>query len=612
MCGINGFTWKDEGLIQKMNKRIKHRGSDDDGFFVDNNISLGHDRLSIIDLSEKGHQPMHHKNLSIVFNGEIYNFKEIRKELKELGYKFISNTDTEVILFAYKEWKEDCLHKFNGMFAFAIWDKDKQELFIVRDRLGIKPLYYYNKDNKFIFSSEIKGILEHNILRKVNINSLNFLLRVLYIPEPETIFENIFKLPAGHYAIIKNKNFKINKYWDIENFKDSNKNYKQLKKEILILLKDSVKKRLISDRPLGVLLSGGWDSTSVLGIMSELGIKDIQTFTSGFQESNQKYNKDLILAKKTTKYYNTKHNEIFLPKESIKDILEKAIYHLDEPNASSTVVPMYYLSKKIREKVVVVLGGDGGDELFAGYPRYWQSYYLNKFQKLPKFIKNIFPYFILEKKFNKTDLRNKLNILPGFKRFSLFKVHPKEKIKNILKKDLYKEELVENYFVSKYFNEKKYDDFEKKLLYLDIKNWLSVESLWKTDRMTMANALEERVPLLDHKLMELSFQIPTKYKIHKFAGKKIFKDVVKKYIPKHLRNIKKRGWLTPGGNWLKKELKPLMEDILSGIYCPDIKQYFDLNYCNKIYTEHLNGNSAHSNQLWTILTFAIWYNKFIK
>ncbi|MFH1439615.1 MAG: asparagine synthase (glutamine-hydrolyzing), partial [Candidatus Woesearchaeota archaeon] len=362
MCGICGFNSENKELIRKMAAVIKYRGPDQSGFYLDANISLGHRRLSIIDLSKKGKQPMFNEDgsICIVYNGEVYNFKELRGDLERKGHKFYSNTDTEVIIHAYEEYGKKCVEYFNGMFAFAIYDSIKKEIFISRDRIGIKPLYYYIKDNKFAFASEIKSILEDKqIKRDVNLDALNKFITFRYIPEGETIFKNIYRLLSGHcisYDLKKNK-IRIQKYWDLDisNKNILNKSEYYFKKRIRELLKDSVRKRLISDVPLGVYLSGGLDSSSVLAMMRDLNHNDkIKTFSVGFE--HDVIGNELKYAKKVSEYFKTDHKE-FLIKSDVIKLLPKIIQHLDEPMSDPATIPNYVLSENAKKDVTVVLTG---------------------------------------------------------------------------------------------------------------------------------------------------------------------------------------------------------------------------------------------------------------
>jgi len=373
MCGINGFNFSAYGgsaegrkeLIKRMNKKIQHRGPDDEGFYLDENISLGHRRLSIIDLSPNGRQPMFNedKSLALIFNGEIYNFQDLRKDLEEKGHKFHSQTDSEVILHLYEDYQENCLKFLNGIFAFAIWDIKNKELFLARDRIGVKPLYYYHQDGRFIFSSEIKGILEHNIKREINLEAFNHYFRLLYVPAPLTMFRNIYKLPPASYFRLKNGKTEIKKYWEVENF-DNLSSKQEIITEIQELMRKSIKGQLISDRPVGIFLSGGIDSTSVLGIVKEFKKDKIKTFSVGFdiEDPNNKFNADFLLARQTSRFYNTEHYELLVASKDVLENLEKVIYHLDEPIAEPTQIATFLLAQLAKEEVVVVLGGDGGDE----------------------------------------------------------------------------------------------------------------------------------------------------------------------------------------------------------------------------------------------------------
>ncbi|OGD32982.1 asparagine synthase (glutamine-hydrolyzing), partial [Candidatus Atribacteria bacterium RBG_16_35_8] len=367
MCGICGFNWNDEKLIQKMVQKIHHRGPDANGIKTFPAFSLGNARLSIIDLSARGNQPMSGRDgkLWIVYNGEVYNFPEIKKELIAKGYRFNSNTDTEVVLKSYEEYGPACLEKFNGMFAFAIWDEEKRELFLARDRIGIKPLYYYLKDGKFIFGSEIKSILEADCVKKeINLQSLYYYLGYEFVPAPDTMFKNIHKLRQGHYAIFKNGSLQIEKYWDLE-FQPKIFDEDEAADMIFAALEKSIQRRLISDVPLGVFLSGGLDSSTVVGFVSRLYPKKVQTFSIGYRD---KTFSELPYAKVVSDFFNTEHNVLMIDPISPEDI-EKSLYHLDEPMTDLSTIPFYLICRKAREKVTVCLSGEGGDEMFLGYDR---------------------------------------------------------------------------------------------------------------------------------------------------------------------------------------------------------------------------------------------------
>ncbi|MBU4331849.1 asparagine synthase (glutamine-hydrolyzing) [Patescibacteria group bacterium] len=648
MCGINGFNFKDEKLIQKMNEQVKHRGPDDSGFWVDDGISLGHQRLSIIDLSERGHQPMIWlgqgiqptqatggrlgpltQSLAIVFNGEIYNFKEIKKELSD--YQFKSESDTEVILAAYDKWGKECLQKLNGIFAFAIWDKEKKELFLARDRVGVKPLYYYFKNDKFIFSSEIKAILEHScVKREIDLEALNHYFRVLYVPGPLTMFKEIKKLEPGCYLSLKYGQVTIKRYWDINERSDeanrSELRYRGIQTNIQDLMLDAVGMQLVSDRPLGVFLSGGIDSTSVLGNMVKLGHRKIKTFSVGFDvnDPNDKFNGDFNLARQTAKHYNTEHHEIKISAKDILENIEDVIRHLDEPICNTTQVATYLLSKFAKEKVAVVLGGDGGDELFGGYERYRLSYVMSKMGVLAK----------LGKLFGKN-----LDYPKGIERYAKFMFQDGNEVNRVLSKGVNKARLTHDFYKNKFEEIEKQiplrqgfggqgnketkgtndthgslkKDFEKQFMMMDFKTWLVDESLMRTDKMTMAFGLEQRVPILDHRLVELAYQIPSKMKlgILKNQTKLIWKQAMDEFLPEHVKkSAHKKVWLAPMSEWLRTDLKGWAKEVLSKDYV-DTSEYINFREVQKMFDDHCERRKYNLHLIWAVITFQLWYRRFI-
>lgn len=617
MCGINGFNFQNKELIEKMNERIKHRGPDDEGVYLDSNISLGHQRLSIIDLSKKGRQPIfsEDKSFCIIFNGEIYNFQELRKGLEERGHKFRSKTDTEVVLHLYEDYREKCLEMLNGIFVFAIWDIRQKKLFLARDRIGVKPLYYYYKDNKFIFSSEIKAILEHDIKPEVDLEALNHYFRLLYVPAPLTMFKNIYKLLQGHYLILKNNKIEINKYWDVSDFENIDSK-KEIIQKIQELMKKSVKGQLISDRPVGIFLSGGIDSTSVLGVASKLLSGKIKTFTVGFQTNNpnDKFNQDFLLARQTAKFYRTDHHELLIGSKDFLNNIEKVIHHLDEPIAEATQIATFLLSKYAKKKVAVVLGGDGGDELFGGYSRYYYSQLIDRYQKIPGFLCPKFLLFLAEKITGKKDLVKKLNLPKDVERYAQFMFQKEEEVGKVLKDGINQRIITRKFFQEKYFRNISHVDFENHFMIADLKTWLADESLMRTDKMTMAYGLEQRVPVLDHHLVELAMKVPSQYKIKsRKEGKAIFKEAMEEYLPKHvLESTHKKVWLSPMSEWLRTDLNEFAKSVLSPDYCLATKEYFDWNGVNKMFIDHVNKKKYNLNLIWAIITFQIWYKNTIE
>ena len=616
MCGINGFNFGSEELIKKMNSKVKHRGPDGDGVFVCDGISLGHTRLAIIDWSENAAQPMFNFDDSLVltFNGEIYNFQEIRSQLQQKGYQFRSNSDSEVILNAYTEYGTECLQKFNGIFAFAIFDKKDNSLFIARDRIGVKPLYYYwdpstsSGQARFIFSSEIKAILEHDIKKKLNLEALNIYFRMLYVPAPLTMFENIKKMEPGSFLIYKDKKLTEKKYWQPSDFSDLETDTEAIKK-IQEIMKDSVRLQLISDRPVGVFLSGGIDSTVITGLVSEQTKSTVKTFSANYDIKVNKFNLDAVLARKTSQYYNTDHTEIEITGQDVRDNIFDVIYAMDEPVANATIISTYLLSKKTSQKVAVVLGGDGGDELFGGYERYRINEIINKYQKLPNFLRSLFNIILIRINRQKNSSLEKLNLSAGTDRYLSFMAQKEEDIDTILKFDINNKEITGNFYKEKYFKDNIKDD-TKQFMWADIRSWLMDESLIRSDKMSMAWGLEQRVPILDHRLVELSLKIPTKWKIKGKDKKAIFKEALKEYIPDYVMNQPKRGWASPASEWLRRDLKELVYEVLSPDYNPATQNLFNFDIIKKMLDEHIEKKKYNMNLIWALLVFQIWYKRF--
>jgi asparagine synthase (glutamine-hydrolysing) len=596
-----------------------HRGPDQEGFYIDDGISLGHARLSIIDLSEKGRQPIWNedKSICVLCNGEIYNFKELRSELEKEGHRFYSNSDSEVILHLYEKKGEKCVDDLNGIFAFAIFDKNKNKLFLARDRVGVKPLYYYFNPSapsgraKFIFSSEIKAIFTHPIPREVDEKVLIHYFNIFFVPSPFTLCKGIKKLPPAHYLIFKNEKIFIERYWEIKDEPEINSQQESIK-GINSLLKDSIKKQLVSDRPLGVFLSGGIDSTSVLGIASEFIPGKVKTYSVGFDidVEMEKYNQDFNFARKTSQHYKTDHHELLISGKDARDNLEDVVWHMEEPIPNPTQIATFLLAKEAKKEVAVVLGGDGGDELFGGYMRYYYSKLINYYQFSPSILRNNIFSPLIELVTGKTSLKEKLNIPPGLSRYLLFMEQKKEILSRVFKKDFNKEATTS--FLKENYPESKFKDKEKYLMYLDFSTWLPDESLIRSDKMTMAFGLEERVPILDHRLVEFAFRIPTKYKVcGKNKGKWIFRKAMAKYLPPHLATKGKRGWISPAAKWLRKELKDLAFSVLSPDYCQESRDYFNFKELRKVLENHISQKEYNLDIIWSALTFQIWYKKIL-
>ena len=634
MCGIVGFNWEDKALARRMADVIKHRGPDDAAYFTDSGVSFGMRRLSIIDLT-KGIYPLTNENedIFLVFNGEIYNFQKLRKMLEEKGHKFKTNCDGEVMVHAYEEYGENFLKLLNGMFAVCIYNSKSKELILARDRVGIKPLYYYH-DTKgnLVFASEIKSILELNtIKREINIQALNQYFALRYNPSYDTLFKGIKKLEPGHFLRfnLDEKSMIISKYWDINLEKQDNKSVGFFEKKLFELIKDSVKKRLISDVPLGAYLSGGLDSRTIVLMMSLIRKEQksdapIRTYSVGFAHG-EKVN-ETTYAKQVSELFNTEHQEFLIEPDVVK-LLPKIVWHTDEPMADPALIPVYLLSEAAKKTSTVILTGDGGDEMLAGYDQYRFLKGVHTTNKLPLF--NVFGPLIVRSiplkawdKFHKhSSALGKSAYKRGTKVIKAMKdnkarayyetvgMFDDEERKELLKKKYY--EVIDYASINKaFFNRKK--DYMKQLQFFDFKKLLSESFLMKTDRMTMAKHIEARVPLLDHRIAELAFRIPSRYKLKGyFTTKYIFKRAVRKHLPKNIVYRKKQTFHVPVENWLDKDLKATADDLLNSTQLFKEK-ILDPHYVKKIRDNYNKGKLFYARQMWTLINFELWYRMFIK
>ena len=615
MCGICGYYGiKDSETIKVMTKLLEHRGPDNFGYFTDDKVSLGHRRLSIIDLSEKGKQPMSNEDGSIwvIYNGEIYNFKELREELEKKGHKFKSNTDTETIIHAYEEYGKDCLQKFNGMFSFCIYNSNKKELFLARDRLGKKPLYYYWNGKEFIFASELKSILATNFFKKeLDYTSLDSFLSYNYIINPKTPFKNIYKLPPAHYLIIKNNNLEINSYWDLR-FKEENKSKKEYMSELISLLEDSVKIRQISDVPIGAFLSGGLDSSLIVSLMSRIHSEPIKTFTIGFE--NEKFD-ETKYAKIVAQHCNTDHTEFKVDVDCI-NVLPKIIWGFDEPYSDLSAIPIYYLNEKANGKVKVILTGDGGDELFAGYKRYLPYTFDKYYYKFPHVIRKNLTLKILNKQKHKNNRYNLLKYSQKYISTSDLPEDQRHTERMNWFSDLNKE-IFTNSFKSKienhdpfeiYRNNIKQFDQLGKMQYLDIKSFLCDDILMKSDRMAMAHSIEIRSPILDFRIAELASKVPAKYKLKGLKVKHILSETAKPFLPKETIDRKKQGMWMPLNDWIKKDLSDILEKTFVNL---DKRDLLKKEYMDKMLKTHLENKSDYSVQLWSLINLEIFLKMYL-
>lgn len=611
MCGICGILgMNDKVLVQRMTDVLFHRGPDDFGFYFDDNFGMGHRRLSIIDLS-KGHQPIHNEDESvwIVYNGEIYNYKELKRDLQNKGHEFYTYSDTEVIIHAYEEYEELFPKKLRGMFALAIWDTKDKKLILVRDRLGIKPLYYTVNDGTLLFASEIKALLQYKgIKREVNISSLHNFLTHRYIPGSNTMFEGIRKLLPGNMLVCKNGNIKISEYWDLNVKSVDVQSEEHCSKALYKLLEESVRVRLMSDVPLGAYLSGGIDSSAIVGIMSALTDEPVKTFSIGFGVGEPI--DELSYARMVAEYFETDHHELTMSSEDAEKLLPKIIWHLDDSIVDPAILPTYFISEFAKRYVKVILTGEGADELFAGYEGYKSKMrYYHRRGQLPFYLKKILPKFATlipdyrvreHIKMISTEPKDHILWSPLFNEKEKKKIYSKHFLNKI-------EHIKPGSITSKYFQNSNMDLLNK-LLYVDIKTWLPDNILLKVDKTTMANSIEARVPFLDHKLVEFSATIPYYLKLKNQTEKYILKKSTSRLLPKNILNREKHGFSVPIYIWINKYLKDMVSEILS----PDAirkRGYFRYNMVQKV-LQHAQ-SPKYSHQLWGLLTLELWHKIYI-
>lgn len=630
MCGIVGFAgFEDKRLLERMKTAVSHRGPDDHGSFTDKNVSLGHRRLSIIDLSRRGRQPMHNEDRTIwvTFNGEIYNFFGVRAELEKRGHKFLSDTDTEIIVHGYEEWGEDCVKRFGGIFAFALWDSKNKKLFMARDRIGVKPLYYTQADGKFLFASEIKAILEAPFVeRKVNIRAFYDYLTYINTPSPQTLFEGIYKLEPGHTLVWEKGNLRKKKYWDILDFKlDYSITEKEAVSKTGELLRDSIRQRMISDVPQGVFLSGGLDSSTITSLMSERSDQPVNTFSIA-TGTEEKYN-ELRYAKLIADRFNTNHHEIVIGEREVIKFLPKLIHHEDEPIGDPVNVPVYYLAKAAKDKGVTVLQvGEGADELFCGYPAYRLELMAHRFfrpiRKMPG------PVSRLAMKSARGALKMKGRKFSGLMEDQFNRIREGEDFPwhgLLAFTETEKPRVISDLVKSRTKNQSSYDMFRKicsqvsgkdssdlflqKERVTEFRNRLSELLLMRVDKFTMATAVEARVPFLDHTLVEFLMRIPP-YSMHmkKKRQKYILKKAVKGMIPQSIINRKKIGFGVP----ISRHLEGLLKETASEeLMRPELKGYFNTSYAEKLLSMHASG-SDQSFKIWILLNFALWHKYWIE
>jgi asparagine synthase (glutamine-hydrolysing) len=630
MCGIAGWANLEnkpsqnsgEAVLHSMCERMKHRGPDSEGLWTDESIALGMRRLSIIDL-HTGEQPVYSEDRSIVvvMNGELYNFREVRSDLEKRGHQFETNTDTEILPHLYEEYGEAMLEHINGMFAFALWDKRRQKLLIARDRFGEKPLYYGVFGGKLIFASEPKVLLANPAVKaEINLDSLRSYLSFDYVPAPNSIYKGISKLPAAHFLTVEKGEIKTRRYWNLTWQKSStNLSLSDSADKLRELLADAVRMRLVSDVPLGILLSGGVDSSTVAALATQFSTEKVKTFSIGFEEDSFDESK---YARQVASHLNTEHYEDKLSVEKAADLILEIGTWLDEPLSDGSLIPTLLLSRFVKKHVTVALGGDGGDEIFAGYPMYYAHKVADIYGKVPRFLRN----GLIEPIVNNLPVSNRnMSFDYKAKRFvaaskydlvtrhhSFFGSFSIDEQQGLLNREVLAATSNDIYKGAKDLLKITDAPTEiEQMQFLDINYYMAEDILTKVDRASMAVSLEVRAPFLDPRVAQFAAQLPLEYKLKGSKGKYILKKAVEPLLPKNILHRPKKGFGIPIAEWLKGRLNPLMHDLLA----PDrVKNQglFDEKFVQKLIKEHETNVASHHKQLWTLLVFQLWFDNFLQ
>ncbi len=622
MCGICGIYHRDQRpvgreALERMMSVISHRGPDGFGSYIKGEIGLGHRRLSIIDLGG-GAQPMSNEDdsLQIIFNGEIYNYVELRDELKQSGHRFKTQSDTEVILHAYEQWGHDCVSKFNGIFAFALWDIPKRQLFLARDHLGVKPLYYTMLGDRFLFGSEIKCLLtDSECPREVDLRSLAKFFALRYVPSPDTMFEGIYKLPPGHYMTVSSSAVQIQRYWMWTPKLRTRINEGELVEEYRSLVEDAVRLQMRSDVPVGLFLSSGIDSGALLALMSRLSDKPIRTFTIGFEQGEQQ--NETADARDLAQQFGADHDEMMVRPEDYTGYFERYMWDLEEPVGNETSVAFYFVSLIASRKVKVVLSGQGADEPWAGYHRYMGVKLSTLYSKLPSLItKGLFAgvnrYATNERLRRGVVSLQETDVLTRFiKIYSFFNAE----MKTQLFKPWVKERISADGEESRQALSRLYSDVQDldpltQMLYIDTRASLPDDLLMVGDKTSMANSLEARVPFLDYRLVEFIETLPPSMKLRGFQGKYLHKKAIEKWLPRSVVHRKKKGFENPIDQWLRGSMKHYVNECLLSD-SSGVSQFFEKSYLRKLIEDHEAGRQNYLRHIYLLIAFELWHQRFI-
>jgi asparagine synthase (glutamine-hydrolysing) len=627
MCGICGKLEFDQHasvsttLIRNMLDTIRHRGPDDEGLYFSSQVALGHARLSIIDLAS-GHQPISNENgtIWIVFNGEIYNFRELRAFLLSKGHSFRTQTDTEVIVHLYEELGPQCVEKLRGMFAFALWDENAKTLFLARDRVGIKPLYYSLTQKNIVFASEIKAILaDPEIKPELAPEIIDRFLTFLYVPGEDTLLKGVHKLAPGHYLLVRDGKAAIRQYWDLEFSKPSRPlSLRDAEKELSSLLAETVELHMIADVPVGVLLSGGVDSTAVLSCVAEATDKEISSYTVGFADPG--IPDERPYAKLAAQIFDTRHHDTTITADDFAEFLPRYVWHMEEPVCEPPAIAMYYVSKLARRYVKVLLSGEGGDEAFAGYNNYRSITWLERLKHVCPAVNSTMAWGL--SRVNSWVHSPKLAkyaplISATFPQYYYSRTSTPYRYSGNGIGELYSTDFmssIDREFtiepVRKLFSTVSGETVLDQMLYIDTKTWLPDDLLIKADKMTMANSLELRVPLLDHRLLEFAASLPPHYKLNGLALKYIWKKALAKHVPGAILKRRKAGFPVPYESWLRKDLRGNIHAILTDRKTVQ-RGYFKASAVEKLLDEQ-SKHGTHSKEIFSLITLELWHRIFLE
>lgn len=626
MCGICGKVAFDRDapvereLIEGMLAEIRHRGPDDEGIYLNSQVGLGHRRLSIIDL-QGGHQPLCNEDgtVWVVFNGEIYNYRELRSFLVSKGHVLRTNSDTEVIVHLYEELGQECFSRLRGMFAIGLWDSKRRLLVLARDRVGIKPLYYHLGDSFLSFGSEIKAILaDPEVQPEVDPGMIDRFLTFLYMPGDETLLKNIYKLPPGSFLVLKNGKAKIQRYWDLHFDRPANPPSLRAAADTLAeLLDETVRLHMISDVPVGFLLSGGVDSTAMLSIAVGKTDQPLSSYTMGFQQPG--IADERPYARLASQRFNTEHHEMTITAKDFADFLPKYIWHMEEPVCEPPAIALYYVSKMAREHVKVLISGEGGDEAFAGYPEYRNYSWLETLKRAAGPLSGATQGALaLAGRITGSRRLAKYAPLMGVPLESYYYGRTASPFTPFNRdiSSLYTPEFLTHVdkarsleAVTQCFSASSAGELQDKMLYVDTKTWLPDDLLLKADKMTMANSVELRVPLLDHKLLEFAASLPPNYKVRGFDQKHILKRALQGRVPKEILNRKKAGFPVPYQSWLRNELHGTVSDVLNDRTTAN-RGYFNRAAVQKILREN-HKNGLFPKEVFSLLVLEMWHRTFV-